>query len=284
MLNELIIEKNTISDTNYRKNDIPMHISKATEKIEISGRLSNPGSDSKSKSRPYTGSIGHDPNIGQLSIIAKTIRSLGHKDKIVIINHDLRPRVVNEQKNKFIKFANFINFGIKDCSIQNLDIKEEFDAEYFKYEIRDKEKIASILAQNLLTNKGYLTIFENHGGCEKSFIDLNADSSNQNINPRYIPLAKNITKKGGKIPDLVMLDPDKKEIYSYEGKIYSKINDGFEEIKRFDLFEDTYLKIFYPKYSLNRVLIIEGGPIVSDSRVKFQLSKDSQLNKKDEFI
>ena len=41
------------------------------------------------------------------------------------------------------------------------------------------EKIASILAQVMLINKGMKTIFENHGGCEKSFIDT--DCTNQKI-------------------------------------------------------------------------------------------------------
>ena len=274
-LDELINEKNNISATNDRANDTPIFIEKEIESVSISGRLSNPGSTGKKKNR-YTGKIGHDPNQGQLSLIAKSIRDFGFKKKIIIKNHDLIPEEVSKQTCKFIKFANYINFEIENCHIQKLIFNEK----YFKYLTKNNEKIASILAQVILTNKGMQTIFENHGGCEKSFIRLDLFDKNN----KYIEFPKKYSEGARKIPDLIMFDEKSKEIYLYEAKTAINKQKGLDEIKLYKDLENDILSKFYPNFVFKRRLIIQGGSKDFDNLVTFQIDEMDIVHKKDEFL
>ena len=276
-LDDLITEKNNIADKNNRKNDIPLTIRREKNEIRLSGRLANPGSTGKAKNG-YTGKIKSDPNEGQLALIAKSIRDFGFSEKIIITNHDLNPNAVLNQTNKFIKFANYIDFEIDGCKIQ----KKFFGKTYFKYVTQDQEKIASILAQVILVNKGMKTIFENHGGCEKSFIYL--DLINKDIDKKYTEFPKNYSKGKLKIPDLIMLDEQSKIIYLYEGKKSIYKNKGLEEMKNYGDLEKDILKEHYPGFNFKRSLIIEGGVKDQDNNVTFQLDENGYVHMKDEFL
>ncbi len=276
-LDDLITEKNNIADKNDRTNDTPMYIRRETNEIRVSGRLANPGSTGSKKDN-YTGKIGHDPNQGQLAIIAKSIRDFGVKEKIIISDHDLNPNEVSKQNNKFIKFANYIDFEIDGCQIQ----KSSFNKTYFKYLTKNNEKIASILAQVILINKGMKTIFENHGGCEKSFIYL--DLIDKDVDVKYKEFPKNYSQGQRKIPDLIMLNEQSKIIYLYEGKTSKNKHKGLEEIKNYQDLENDILAKHYPNYSFERRLIIEGGEKDQDNVVTFQLDEGSFVHMKDEFL
>ena len=65
------------------------------------------------------------------------------------------------------------NFELEDCKLP----KSNFNFDYWEYE-KDKEKVATILAQIILENNNLITIFDNHGGCEKSYF---YNKSNQEI-------------------------------------------------------------------------------------------------------
>lgn len=58
--------------------NVPITITKYDDHIEVSGRLAKPAD---------TGNIGHDPNIGALSMISACIRKLGWNKNIVITLH-----------------------------------------------------------------------------------------------------------------------------------------------------------------------------------------------------
>jgi hypothetical protein len=274
-LEDLIQAKNKISKTNTRNNDTPIFIERKAGSIRLSGKLSNPGSDGK-QAHKYTGQIKHDPNQGQLSIIAKSIREFGFQGRIIICDHDLQPNAVARQDNKFTKFANYINFEIEGCEIKD----SYFTQEYFKYLESGQEKIASILAQVILTNKGMHTIFENHGGCEKSFINIDPLGKSK----KYKIFPKSYSQKERKIPDLIMLDARFKKIYLYEAKISKNKIAGMKEIKLYEDLETNILGEYFPDYSFERRLIIEGGIMDNDNVVSFQLDKDSQIHMKGEFI
>tara|TARA_Y100000996_G_scaffold297974_1_gene235961 strand:- start:329 stop:1714 length:1386 start_codon:yes stop_codon:yes gene_type:complete len=274
-LDEMISVKNKIAETNTRNNDTPIFIRRVKEKIYISGKLSNPGS-SGSSSHKYTGRIGHDPNQGQLSIIAKSIRDFGFTGPIEIIDHDLKQEAVIRQNNKFTKFANYIDFTIENCKIN----QGTFNNLYFKYLEKGSEKIASILAQVILVNKGMVTIFENHGGCEKSFLNLGIDKKKPNL----FPFPKSYSVKGRKIPDLIMLDKNKKKIYLYEGKTAKNKKKGIEEIKFYGDLEKNILSVNYPGYTFERKLILEGGIKDIDPLISFQLDDRGYVNMKNEFL
>ena len=146
------------------------------------------------------------------------------------------------------------------------------------------EKIASILAQVMLINKGMKTIFENHGGCEKSFIDTDCINQKKSLKDRYITFPKTYSNTNRKIPDLIMCDDMNKIIYLYEGKKASKKSDGLAEIKKYQDLEQDILSKHYPNFSFERRLTIEGGQKDNDPIVSFQLDENSVVHKKSEFI
>tara|TARA_B000000609_G_C24149294_1_gene336281 strand:- start:429 stop:1367 length:939 start_codon:yes stop_codon:yes gene_type:complete len=259
-LEEFIEVKNKISLTNSRANDTPLTIDMTDKEIKISALLANPNN-----TRPnYTGRIGHDPNMGQVPLIAKTLRNLGWNKKIVITNHQILQDRISKRGNKLTALASYINFELEGIDLPDTP----FNNEYWEFEKR-KEKVASILAQVVLSNKGLKTIFDNHGGCEKSYF-LTSDGENLVIPKKY-------SESGGKIPDLVMVDYEKKEIYSYEGKTNSYINQGLEELENFDLFESDFLGKYYPDFKFFRSLIINGGKELSHDQVSFQILDSGKI-------
>ena len=261
-LEEFIKLRNEIADTNTRKNDTPIKITKYNDRIEVSACLANPNNSNDN----YTGEIKSDPNMGQIPIIAKVIRTLGWEKKIIITKHQILQSKIG--KNKFVKLANIINFGLEGCTMPDT----EFKFEYWNYE-KDKEKVATILAQIILENNNFITIFDNHGGCEKSYF--------YDKNNKEIKIDKYIAKKGGKIPDIVMRDDKNKIIYQFEGKRFRSLNKGLEEIRKFDLFEKNYLNKYYQDYDCERSLIINGGNKSNVNQIKFQLDKNCNLIFKD---
>ncbi len=273
-LNEFIDEKNRISDTNTRKNDTPIYIKKNSQNIEISALLANPNN----KNQNYSGRIKHDPNMGQVPLIAYTLRKLGWKGKILITKHQIKQKAVSSMRgNKFTYLAGYIGFELSGIKFnKNSSIMPK---KYWQYD-KKNEKVASILAQVILESKGMVTIFDNHGSCEKSyFIGLDEKGSNQEI-----PISKKYSRSGGKIPDLVVKDDQNKKIYMYEGKKIEEIKAGLNEIKGFDKFEETYLKPSYPEYSYVRGLIINGGLLSKAKEVRFQLLENSEISMNEEFL
>jgi hypothetical protein len=120
-----------------------------------------------------------------------------------------------------------------------------------------------------------ITIFDNHGGCEKSYFHA--------PNGKEVQISKEFSRNNGKIPDLVIKDDKKKIIYIYECKKFKNIKDGIEELNQFELFEKNYLNVYYPKFEYIRGLIINGGKNTDNPLVKFQLTDESKIVRKDEF-
>jgi len=261
-LDEFIKIKNQIADTNTRKNDTPIRITKEKNIIKISALLANPNKSNKN----YTGRIGHDPNMGQIPLIAKVIRSLGWTKRIIITNHQVLQNRIGT--NKFVNLANFINFELENCKLP----KSDFNFDYWEYE-KNKEKVATILVQVILENNNLVTIFDNHGGCEKSYF--------YNKQNKEIKIDKKFSADGGKIPDIVMRDDKNKIIYQFEGKKFETLNKGLEEIKHFDLFEKKFLKECYPEYKYKRSLVINGGEKKNINEIDFQIDRNNNLIFKD---
>lgn len=138
--------------------NVPIEIKKFPERIEISGRLSKPAD---------AGNIGHDPNIGALSMISKCIRALGWDKDIVITLHGVTQAYVNKTKgkNKFLYICNILGLTLdgivmpKDVSLPEL---------YWHYEM-SSEKMTSILLHVLGMYNGMYGVYENHAGCERGY-------------------------------------------------------------------------------------------------------------------
>lgn len=243
--------------------NIPIIIKKEENVIKISGRLYK------------SGSLAHDPNIGALSLICKTLRKLGWRKDIIITSHGLRQEHLHSN-NKFIKIANILNIKLNGLSLP----KSAKDKRYWKYE-NEGEKLGTIFIHLVVENftEGRI-IFENHAGCEKGYF-ITKDG-----NP--IPLQKytdrEAYKSGDKskiinIPDLILIDFGRSEILNVEGKRYEFRHKAIEDLKNFEAIEKMYIKKYYSLFKIIRTVVLYGGTEtkVVEIEVGFLLNKNGDL-------
>lgn len=250
------------------KGNVPIDITLKKDTIEISGRLSKP---------KEAGNIGHDPNMGCLSSIAKTLRILGWSGQIVITEHGVKQEYINRTRgNKFLNIATVLDIQLEGIKF---DVSKNIPKKYWYYE-KKSEKIGTIflhsLAENL--NENVKSIYENHAGCERGYFYLENGQG------------KSVDKKDQNginlfIPDLVLKNNDTKEILVIEGKQSSTLQKGLEEINNFDSIENEYIKPEYREYSISRWVTTFGEDIYHDNlnpQVLMHLNNDGSfhINKK----
>lgn len=245
------------------KGNVSILLTKFTEKIEISGRLVK------------NGRLGHDPNIGALTIISAVLRKLGWNKTIEITKHGLNQKQTGI-RNKFVLIANKINITLQGLKIP----KAKMPKNYWRYDFSG-EKLGTIFIHLVVENftQGE-SIFENHAGCEKGYFFP--------LNGAPIPLAKyknrELYKKGDKsqiieIPDLILKDVEEKEIINIEGEKYINRNAGISQIKTFDYIEKEYISKHYPNYKIIRTVVLFGGKktTIVEIEVSFLLNGNGQL-------
>lgn len=258
-VDELIAFKNSMRKP--PSGNVPIKISKFDNRIEISGRLSKPADK---------GNIGHDPNIGALSMISKTLRCLGWDKDIVITQHGVSQKYIDKTKgnNKFLYICKILNIKMKGLVLPK-DIN--LPKQYWHYD-RSSEKIASILLHIMAENIGLRAIYQNHAGCERGYF-ITKDG-------KLVTLPKKDKNNVNLyIPDLVLHSPKYNEILLIEGKKLSTIQDGLKEIENYDSIENEYIKILYPECKIIRYLSIYGGDLktIPKENVLFYLSKDGTI-------
>ena len=214
--------------------NIPIEIKKYDDHIEISGRLAKPAN---------AGNIGHDPNIGALSMISACIRKLGwHKD-ILITMHGVDQSYVNRTKgkNKFIYICGILGIKLDGINIpQNVFLPDL----YWHYE-KKSEKVADILLHMQAIYRGMFCVYENHAGCERGYFK---DKSGRNITlPKKDEHGVNLY-----LPDVVLYDEKTNYILLVEGKMLSTLEQGLKEINDYDSIEREYI---YPLYGNNVTIL-----------------------------
>lgn len=258
-IDELIDYKNSMRKP--PAGNVPIEIKKFSDRIEISGRLAKPAD---------RGNIGHDPNIGALSMISKTLRYLGWRKDIVITQHGVSQEYITRTKgnNKFLYICKILNLKMEGITLpENIVLPEK----YWHYE-RSSEKMASILLHIMAENNGMKAIYQNHAGCERGYF-ITKDN-------KLIALPKkdknNINLY---IPDLVLYSAKYNEILLIEGKKLSTIQDGIEEIEDYDSIENEYIKVVYPECKIYRYLSIYGGNLqkIPHKKVLFYLTVDGNI-------
>ncbi|MCD7780091.1 MAG: hypothetical protein LUH05_05410, partial [Candidatus Gastranaerophilales bacterium] len=122
------------------KGNTPISITKYDDKIEISGRLSKPKNE---------GNIGHDPNIGALTSIAKTLRVLGWTKNILITDHCIKQEYINKltHNNKFLSIASKLDLELEGITY---DSSALYPNNYWYYETKS-EKVGSIFVHTKST-------------------------------------------------------------------------------------------------------------------------------------
>ena len=257
-IDEVIAFKNKMK--NPPKGNVPIKIIKSDDIIYISGRLSKPKD---------AGNIGHDPNIGTLSMISGVLRYLGWNGRIIITKHGTTQQYVSRNKtNKFLYVCKLLNLEMDELTITYPDTYRE---KYWHYE-KSSEKVASILLHIMCSNVGLRYIYENHAGCERGYF--------KNSNGNLITLPKKDTfKKKLRIPDVILSDTTNRNIYLIEGKKLTTLRAGLAEIENYDSIEDEYVKVEYPNFNYYRYLSIFGGycTFLPDKKIMLYLNSDGLI-------
>jgi len=241
--------------------NVPIIITQYEDKIEVSGRLSKPAT---------AGNIGHDPNIGALSLIAKTIRHFGWDKRIVITMHGVSQEYVDKTrgKNKFLYICNILGIELDGIVMPpHVSLPEK----YWHYE-KSSEKLASILLHMVGIYHGMKGVYQNHAGCERGYFKTLEDD--------LIALPKK-DKQGINlyIPDLVLYDLQSRYVTLVEGKKLSTLQDGVREIENYDSIETEFIKPHYPGCKIHRCISIYGGnrPELPHPKVILYLSDNGKV-------
>lgn len=222
--------------------NVPIEIIKYNNRIEVSGRLAKPAD---------MGNIGHDPNIGALSLISKSIRELGWDKKIVVTKHGVTQNYIDRTNgnNKFLYICKILNLELEGLTLPEINLPNN----YWHYE-KKSEKITSIFLHVLAECHGMRGIYQNHAGCERGYFKTSTN--------KLITLPKK-DKSGINLylPDLVLHDNKNNTIYLIEGKQLSTLSAGIEEIKAYDSIENEFIKPAYPECNILRYISIFGGKL-----------------------
>ena len=226
------------------KGNVPIQIYIHDKILKISGRLSKPAD---------AGNIGHDPNIGALSLISKSVRDLGWAGKIEITDHGISQEYIDKTKgnNKFLYICKILNLSLED---RKLPDSINLPNDYWRYE-ENSEKIGSILLHLVAEYSGdLLGVYQNHAGCERGYFKTK--------NNELIALPK-VDREGIvlNIPDLILFGKKMSEIIVVEGKQLSTLQNGINEIELYDSLENEFIKLHYNDCKVSRWVCIYGGDL-----------------------
>ena len=241
--------------------NVPISIKKYEDRIEISGRLSKPAN---------AGNIGHDPNIGALSMISACIRKLGWRKSIVITLHGVTQKYINstQGKNKFLYICKILGIKLDGIIMPSNSVLPNL---YWHYETRS-EKMADILLHVQAVYKGLYCVYENHAGCERGYFKTKEG--------QLITLPKK-DKNGVNLylPDVVLYDKKTNCIILVEGKMLSTLANGIEEIENYGSIEREYIYPNYPNATVLRYISIFGGNCQSipHEKVLFYLADNGHI-------
>lgn len=244
--------------------NVPILITKYDDHIEISGRLAKPAN---------AGNIGHDPNIGGLSMISKALRVLGWDKDIVITMHGVTQDYVDRTrgKNKFLYICNLLNMRLQGI---DMPTRVSLPDQYWHYEM-SSEKVTSILLHMVCAYHGMECVYENHAGCERGYFWT------KKREPLTLP-KKDRNGINLYLPDVVLYNPATEDILLVEGKKLSTLQNGIEEIQNYDSIENDYINKFYPHAKVLRCVSIFGGNehshLHSDVLIYMNLSGQVYLN------
>lgn len=241
--------------------NVPIVITKYDDRIEVSGRLSKPAD---------AGNIGHDPNIGALSMISACIRKLGWAKEIVVTLHGVSQSYINHTKgrNKFLYICHILGMRLDGIQMPAFVAMPDL---YWHYEKRS-EKMADILLHVQTTYRGMYCVYENHAGCERGYF--------RDKQGRRITLPKK-DRNGVNLylPDVVLYDELTNTVLLVEGKMLSTLYLGLAEIENYDSIENEYIYPCYPGAKVIRCLSIFGGnyDVVPHEKVLFYLAENGKI-------
>ncbi len=224
--------------------NVPILIEKVSaDLITVSGRLMK------------SGGLSHDPNIGALSLICATLRTLGWTNRILIVKHGLAASMV-KPRNKFVQLANHLDLELEEIAVPTA----VFPANYWRYETTG-EKLGTIFVHLVVEefSEGF-SIYENHAGCERGYF-FTAEGKPLAVGKRMLD-ADGVMARDAEvisIPDLIIIDISRLELINVEGERSDNVELGIKQLETFTNIEKTYLQRFYPDYSVIRTVVLYGG-------------------------
>jgi hypothetical protein len=240
------------------KGNVPILLEIAGTDLRVSGKLLK------------SGSLSNDPNIGALTLIGSTARKLGWEGNIVVTNHGLEQRHVGA-RNKFVRIASAIGMSLEGLKLP----KTTLEYPYWNYD-HTGEKLASIFVHLVVEEfTNGTSIFENHAGSEKGYFVTS--------NKTYLALEKYVPgvepRKSLDIPDLILLDPDRKLVLNIEGKTYENMQLGIDTLENYGDIERLYIKKFYPGYEIHRSVVLYGSrnQRIEPIQVSFLLNQEGKM-------
>ena len=253
-LEDLEEAKNRIANKQINPNNVPVKILVSEEQIIITGKLEK------------SGRLGHDPNIGSITSLAKTIKTLDSQNRpIMIRNHGLDQKMIDNTHNKFIKIATELNLKLEDLELP----RSRIEGNYWEYS-KTGEKIVSVMFHHLLEYHDYQVIYENHAGCEQGYFET--------PNGKLDTIEK-VTKK----PDMVIIDKSEKILYVIEAEPSENVfkhNMGISQLENFDGFEKKYCGK-YDDYKCERYVICYGDSLIQEKvnnpKILFQLKTNGEI-------
>jgi len=245
--------------------NVPIQVANNKDSISISGRLYK------------AGGIGHDPNIGALTIMALCIRKWEKEKPIVITHHGLKQEHLGKN-NKFIQIAKRLKISLEGLTLPDVSDNES----YWHYE-NSQEKMATIFLNVILV--AYTTakvIYANHGGSERGyFIDK---TSGPLAIGKYQEGKRDKYKAGDKtaiifLPDVIVFDPKLNQIINVEGKRFATRKNGIAELANFSYIENELIKPSYNPSSIVRTVAIFGGKETSipEKEIGFLLNSNGDI-------
>ena len=216
------------------------------------------------------GNIGHDPNIGALSMISACIRKLGWDKDIIVTLHGVTQSYVDHTrgKNKFLYICSILGMRLDGIRMPSHVVLPEL---YWHYE-KKSEKMADILLHVQTMYHGMYCVYENHAGCERGYFRTKTG--------RLVTLPKK-DRNGVNLylPDVVLYDEDTNFILLVEGKMLSTLQQGIEEIENYDSIEQEYIYPEYGNVTIMRCVSIFGGNCASipHEKVLFYLADNGRI-------
>lgn len=262
-LKELVDLKTTMRKAHV--GNVPIGIEIKADRINISGRLVK------------NGIIGHDPNIGALTLIAQCIRKWEKEKPIFVTQHGLAQNGVGKN-NKFLQLAKILNIKLDSLELP-LIIHHET---YWHYDM-SQEKVASVfLHVALVVYTKAKIIYANHGGSERGYF---TDPKLGAIAIEKYQEGKRAKYKAGDktmiihIPDMIIYDQARREIVNVEGKKYTTRKQGIEDLKNYTYIEKKKIIPAYNPASIVRTVVIFGSKekAIKEKQIGFMLNEDGEM-------
>lgn len=264
-LDEFVSAKNAMRLPRSITN-VPIRLEILSDKITVSGRLYK------------SGGIGHDPNIGALTIIALCIRKWEKTKNIEIVKHGLKQENVTNANNKFIQIAHRLNISLENIILPPASAHEM----YWHYDVSQEKMGTVFLHVCLLAYTNAEVIYANHGGSERGYF------MHKKLGPiaieKYQEGQREVYKSGNKtviihIPDMIVFDPLRNEIINVEGKKYSTRKQGIEDLKNYGYIERKIIKPSHKPTRIIRTVALFGGTekTIKEKQISFLLTENGNI-------